>query len=62
VKVKAKDLSFGFSNNQAQLITELKLDQSLGTIDLKDFLKENNIPVTYSSSIKMIFHLKSLAL
>ena len=62
LKVKARDLTFGFSKEQSQLFLELKLDQSLGTIDLKAFLKENNIPVTYSSSLKLIFHLKSLAL
>jgi tRNA nucleotidyltransferase (CCA-adding enzyme) len=62
LKLKSRDLSFGLTKKQSDLLADLKLDLNLVNFDLMDFLKKHKIPVTYSSFLKMIFHLKSLSL
>ena len=62
LKFKSTDLSFGLSKDQSKLLIDLKLDHALGSFDLKEFLGKHKIPVTYSSLLKMFFHLKALSL
>ncbi|MFZ4714786.1 MAG: hypothetical protein ACOYL6_13800 [Bacteriovoracaceae bacterium] len=61
-KLKGKDLHFGLSKVEIELLNSLELEHLRGQDEARKLMKSHKIPETYTSLIKLYVHLKLLPL